>query len=173
MEKYVALLRGINVGGNKKVPMKDLKSLLEKIGFQDVKTVLNSGNVVFSGDNINLKDFASTLETHFGFIIPTILLSFKEYEKIEGAYTFKNVEITPDTRLYVSFLPKKRTSSITIPYISPDDSFRIEKVTDFAVYSVLDVSKKGTVDAMKILEKEFGKDITTRNYNTVQKIAQL
>ena len=47
-ERCVALLRGVNLGGNKKVPMADLKTLVEDLGFTDVRTLLNSGNVVFT-----------------------------------------------------------------------------------------------------------------------------
>lgn len=47
LERYAAFLRGINIGGNKKVPMADLKKMLEKIGFSNVQTILVSGNVVF------------------------------------------------------------------------------------------------------------------------------
>ena len=46
-KKYVLLLRGINVGGNKKVPMAELKKALAALGFENIKTLLNSGNVVF------------------------------------------------------------------------------------------------------------------------------
>jgi uncharacterized protein (DUF1697 family) len=49
--KYIALLRGINVGGKNKVSMKELKKLLEENDFQEVGTYINSGNIIFSGDN--------------------------------------------------------------------------------------------------------------------------
>ncbi len=52
MPRYVALLRGVNVGGNKKVPMADLRELLVGLGYTDVRTHLNSGNAVFSSASI-------------------------------------------------------------------------------------------------------------------------
>jgi len=51
VKKCIALLRGINVGGKNKVSMKELKELLKENGFQEVDTYINSGNIIFSGDN--------------------------------------------------------------------------------------------------------------------------
>ena len=60
--RYVALLRGINVGRAKRVAMGDLRALVEALGFTDVRTLLNSGNVVFSGAAANPADLAARLE---------------------------------------------------------------------------------------------------------------
>lgn len=173
MKTFVALLRGINVGGHKKVPMVDLKAAMEKWGFTNVKTLLASGNVVFQGSQSDTKNIAPNLEKHFGFEISTIILPFEAIQKIVDSDPFKGIEVTKNIRLYVTFLKEKPTSKLPIPYTSDDQSFTILKKTDEALFSVLDVDKKGTVDAMKILEQEFGKNITTRNYNTIVKIANL
>lgn len=63
MNRYVVFLRGINISGKNKVSMVDLKSNLEKIGFLDVKTLLNSGNVLFSTDEGNINDITVKIET--------------------------------------------------------------------------------------------------------------
>lgn len=74
--KYVALLRGINVGGNRKVPMSELKSVFEKLGFTGVDTYINSGNVVFSSDSaLNAFSISKTLYEHFGFEADILILS--------------------------------------------------------------------------------------------------
>ena len=62
MARYVALLRGINVGGNKKVPMADLKAMTESVGFTEVKTLLQSGNMVFSGKSVATSKLEAQLE---------------------------------------------------------------------------------------------------------------
>jgi uncharacterized protein (DUF1697 family) len=173
MEKYVALLRGINIGGHKKVPMKELKKALEQQSFLNVKTLLNSGNVVFEGEKDAVLSIQGLLEKTFGFSIDTIVLPFEEVVKLVGSEPFKEVKVTPQIRMYVTFLPKKSESKLAIPYLSEDGSFRIIKLTDVAVFSVLDLDKSKSTDAMKILEKEYGKHITSRNYNTVLKIATL
>jgi uncharacterized protein (DUF1697 family) len=176
MAKYVAFLRGINVGGNKKVPMAKLKSVLQEFGFQNVRTLLASGNVIFEFKKESLpsltKKISATLDEAFGFIIPVILRNADEIEKIVESVPFKNIIVAKDTRLYVTFLSEDPKSNLKIPYYSTDKSFQILNIKDKTIFSVLDVSKTGTVDAMAILEKEFGKNITTRNWNTIVKILQ-
>ena len=60
MKRYVALLRGINIGGKNKVSMAELKKGFEKLAFEEVKTYLNSGNVIFSSDEDDTKKFTNT-----------------------------------------------------------------------------------------------------------------
>ena len=176
--KYIALLRGINVGGNKKVPMAILRETLEALGYQNVKTLLNSGNVVFESDEKTIDVLAKTIEKKleevFNVHIPTILRTYDNIQKLIESDPFKNILVTPQTRLYITFLASKPSSNLPIPYKSPEKDFIILQVTDTEIISVLTLSeKRGTVDAMSILEKEFGKQITTRNWNTVVKISKL
>jgi uncharacterized protein (DUF1697 family) len=83
--KYIALLRGINVGGNNKVPMKDLKACFEQMGFCDVITYINSGNVVFSGLDQEITELISLCEKSlmetFGFPIRTAVISSEAYKR--------------------------------------------------------------------------------------------
>lgn len=63
MKRYIAFLRGINVGGKNKIPMACLKTVFEELGSADVKTCLNSGNVIFSRDENNEEDIGSVRKT--------------------------------------------------------------------------------------------------------------
>jgi hypothetical protein len=79
------------------------------------------------------------------------------------------VKVTPQTRLYVTFLADRPKSKKTPQ--SQDKDFRILHISDGEVFSVLTLSPdRRTVDLMKVLETEFGKKITTRNWNTVSRI---
>ena len=80
--------------------------------------------------------------------------------------------MTPDIRLYVTFfIQKTRARTISLPYSSPKNEFRILQAGSSEVLSVLDISKgKGTADLMNFLEAEFGSQVTTRNGNTVLKL---
>ena len=83
--KYIALLRGINVGGNRKVEMKRLKCLFETLGFLNVTTYLNSGNAIFEADaelNELQVDIPKKLKKEFGFEIQTLIKNEKEIKKI-------------------------------------------------------------------------------------------
>lgn len=173
---YVAFLRGINVGGNKKMPMADLKKMLERAGFANVKTLLASGNVLFESpvsDIKKLKDImGKDMEKTFGFCPDIIIRTKDQIQKLIASDPFKKIKVTPMTRLYVTFLSEKSKSTLKIPYVSPQKDFTILKLTNGEIISVMELIERGTVDAMEILEKEFGKKITTRNWNTVLKTAQ-
>lgn len=173
MAKFVALLRGINVGTHTKVSMQELKKVFEKQGFQNVKTLLATGNVVFEGEKELIDSIPDILEEGVGLTINTIILPFETIIKIVKSNPFKDIGVTPKIRLYVTFLKEKPKKKLKIPYYSEDGSLQIIKLTDTAVFSVLNLEKTGTTELMKILEKEFGKNITTRNYNTIMKIAEL
>lgn len=86
--KYVALLRGINVGGNSKVDMKQLKAVFEKAGMREVKTYINSGNVVFdapASDTAALRGkLEKAIEKAFGFAVRVLVKSLSEIKKIVG-----------------------------------------------------------------------------------------
>lgn len=174
-QTYVAFLRGINVGGHHKVPMEKLREEMEQIGFTRVRTLLNSGNIIFDGSiekeaAISAK-IAAHLENVFGFPVPVLARKAEAIQELAGSGPFKGVEVTRDTRLYVTFLKNAPTNPVKPPWISDDKSFRIISMKDRAVCSILDISKIKTPKAMGQLEQLFGKDITTRNWNTVQRIA--
>lgn len=170
---YVLFLRGINVGGHKKVSMAELKKILSDLGYNKIKTFLNSGNVVFEASGKLKKihsDINAKLAQSFDFEVNSILRNSKDVLAMATSQIFANTKLKKEIRLYVSFLAKKNNAKIKIPYVSPDKSFKILKVENLNIYSVLDLSKSKTTEAMAVLEREFGSDITTRNYNTIVKI---
>ncbi len=176
--RYVAFLRGINVGGHKKVAMADLRACVSALGFENVTTLLNSGNVVFESTATDqpaiTRKIEAAIEATFGFGVGVILRSVDDIQKMVDATPFKDVRVAADTRLYVTFLKEEPKSALKIPYESPDKTLRILRVADGAVFSVVTLTAtSGSVDSMSILEKEFGKSITTRNWNTVVKLAAL
>jgi uncharacterized protein (DUF1697 family) len=175
MTKFAAFLRGINVGGNKLIKMEDLKKCFASAGFKNVKTILASGNVLFESSNsdedVLAKKIADKLKSELGHDVGIQIRSIDEIQKLADRDPFKKIKVTPETRLYVTFLPEKPKSKLKIPYASPEKDFRILEVTNREICSVVDLNLgRGTVEAMSILDKEFGKNITTRNWNTVGKI---
>ncbi len=174
-QQYTALLRGINVGGHHKVPMAELRKTLEDMGFTQVKTLLNSGNVVFSGrpeqETVLEKKIAAQLESTFKFPIPVLIRNSEEILKLVASNPFRGIEVHKDIRLYVTFLNTPPQDKRDLPRVSPEGSFQIIKITDRSICSVLDLSISRTPEAMSALEKSYGKIITTRNWNTIEKIA--
>jgi uncharacterized protein (DUF1697 family) len=86
MKRYIALLRGINISGKNKVPMAELKKGFETLAFVEVKTYLNSGNVIFSSDEDNIRKLTDKIEemikNQFGLDIPVFVLSREALEDI-------------------------------------------------------------------------------------------
>lgn len=86
MSRYVVLLRGVNVGGGKRVPKAEFQQVLEDMGFRDVLIYINSGNAVFtSDDEPKASQVQAALEAHFGFTIPTLILSGEKVKAIAVA----------------------------------------------------------------------------------------
>lgn len=109
MKRFIALLRGINVSGQKKIKMSDLKSLFEEVGFQNVETYIQSGNVIFSSKELSVKilesKISSGIKNKFGFDVQVIVLNPEEIEYVIRANPF--IKKKKDTeRLYVTFLGK-------------------------------------------------------------------
>ena len=86
MNLYIAFLRGVNLGGKNKIPMAELKTDFENLGFGAVKTYLNSGNVLFSSDQNGREELASQIESmikvKFGFDIPVFVILRQDLEDI-------------------------------------------------------------------------------------------
>lgn len=174
MHKQVAFLHGINVGGHHKVPMAELKTILTQLGCENVTTILNSGNIVFETKK---KDIAvleriieSALTENFGFSIPVILIPHKQINELVNEDPFASIDVHKNIRLYISFLKEPLKIKLIVPYISKDNSFKIIGTKNNIIISVLDITTSNTPKGMEDLEKLFGKNITTRNWNTIQKI---
>lgn len=171
---YALFLRGINVGGHHKLPMSELKDELAQLGCSSVITILNSGNVIFEHQDRSKEhleqSIANALKARFGFDVPSIVLPMYELINIYASEPFDSVEMTSDIRRYVTFSSAELTHTISAPWTSPDSSFRILTLAPHMIISVLDLAKNKTPAAMKMLEDIYGKEITTRNWNTIERI---
>lgn len=173
MIKFIAFLRGINVGGVN-IKMAKLKAAFEKIGFGNVRTLLASGNVLFDAPTASESELVEKIEqklaSAFGRYIHVLVRRVDELKRLAETKPYAGIEATKQTRLYVTFLPDGTESSLEIPYESPDKNFKILYASEREVCSVLTLSADSqTVDLMSILEKEYGKKVTTRNWNTVER----
>jgi len=177
LNSYAAFLRGINVGGSKKIRMAALKQAFEALGFRNVQTLLASGNVLFEARQRDARKLTKIIERKlkqaFGMEIWVVLRTRRALLRLLAADPFRNIKVTPLTRLFVTFLPEKPRTALKIPYQSPDKSFRILCILGADVCSVLTLGPQWArnLRQMDILEKEFGKKITTRTWNTVRKCA--
>jgi hypothetical protein len=108
MARYVGLLRGINVGGHKKVPMAQLREALAGIGWTGVRTHLQSGNVVFTvpgegkGDEEVRQQLERVIAERFGFDVPCLVRTGEEVEAVAAACPYPDDEIDPAKLLVLS-----------------------------------------------------------------------
>jgi uncharacterized protein (DUF1697 family) len=164
------------VGGHALITMADLKKSFEKMSLKNVRTVLASGNVVFESEQketaVIIKEIESGLKLKFNRDINVILRSLDDLKKLQSSEPFKGITVTPGIQLYVTFLSEKsRPRTMVIPYTSPQKEFSIVHATPREIFSIVYLSKgKGTPGLMNMLGKEFGSEITTRNWNTLLKI---
>jgi uncharacterized protein (DUF1697 family) len=164
MIKYVALLRGIgptnpNMHGSK------LKSVLEDLGFSNVQTVISSGNVLFESDSTDTAAMEKRIEqawpTKLGFNSATIVRSQKQLQTLSAHDPYKGLSHSRESYLLVTFF-KHLPSGL-------NDNF-YDELDVHALCSIIDTTTAKTPDFMSKLERQFGKDITSRTWNTVQRI---
>jgi uncharacterized protein (DUF1697 family) len=174
MTKYVALLRGINVGGKNSLPMQGLRDILATLGCADVQTYIQSGNAVFrcADDRILLGDtLAAAVAKQFGFTPTVLLLSVADYRSILEANPFPAAIDDPKS-LHVSFLaatPPEPDLQMLETLKSPTERFEL---LDKAFY----LHAPDGIGRSKLaarVEKCLGVQATGRNWRTASKLAEL
>ncbi len=171
--KYIALLRGINVGGNRKVPMAELRQLFEDMGYTDVSTYINSGNVIFSAEaEPNVADIERAMAEHFGFAVDTLIISQPKLTSIAEALPN---EWTNDTehKSDVAFL----FSGIDKPGILSTIGYNpvVESMIYLPGAIITNISRRNQPKSslLRLMGTPLYRRMTIRNVNTVRKLARL
>ncbi|PKA98842.1 uncharacterized protein (DUF1697 family) [Flavobacteriaceae bacterium MAR_2009_75] len=177
MQKYIALLRGINVSGQKKVPMAELRQFLEKIGFDDVVTYIQSGNVVFTFDNSKkeiLEDMVqSVILESFGYEVPVLIKTREDIERILTVNPFAYNNIGEGRHLYYVLLKNELEEELKIKFESEIYTNEDFHITADCVYLNC---KSGYGKAKlnnNLVERKLKVGATTRNHKTMQKLLEL
>ena len=169
MTRYAAFLRGV-MPTNAKMP--ELRRALEKAGYENVKTVLGSGNIVFdapkAANDAVAKKVEAAIENTVGKAFLTIVRSVDELNALIDSDPFKGVRLKPDSKRIVTFL---RTAPKALKLPIEQDEARILKLEDATLFTVYAPTPKGPV-FMKLIEGAVGKEQTTRTWDTVQKVAK-
>ena len=175
MPTYVALLRGVNVGKAKRVPMAELRALLEGLGYSDVATLLNSGNAAFHAPGRSAAKIAAAIRaaiaTTFGFDVPIIVTSAQELAAIVADNPI-HVDESLHSRLLVAFVQEAETLqglATIAPLVVPAERFVLGKHAAY-LYCAEGILESKAGEAM--LGKA-GRVATTRNWATVLKLAAL
>jgi len=173
--EYVAFLRGINMIGHKTIKMERLKEIFERLGLEDVSTVQASGNVLFrapSGGNALAERIAERLQAELGYSVDVVLRAKAAIKALVGSEPFKDFKAAPRTKFLVSFCSKRLPGVGKARPESPEKHFKIIRITAGEAFSVLTLSpNRRGASALTLLDRKFGPRITTRNWNTIKRIA--
>lgn len=159
----VVLLRGINLGAKNKVDMKSLKSLFEEMGYENVQTYIQTGNVLVEQTIIDVPSIEVALHKTYGFEIPVTVRSKAELAEIQHLPIFSKEQV------YVMFLAQEITDEQQKMLASLiDDEFVVWKKRNV----VISLSKNyhQTKYSNAFFERKLGMSSTARNQNTVNKI---
>jgi len=177
MIKYVAFLRGINVGGHRLIKMTELAEIFSSLKLSNVKTYIVSGNVLFDSDEKDPAKLTSKIEKGLlkalGYQVDVILRSLVELEALLKQDPFQKLKAGADVKKYVTFLAEKHQSKLKLPFTSPKQDWEIIHLNPREVFVVAYPVKGRYGESMALIEKEFGKASTTRNWNTVSKVVAL
>ena len=177
MTIYIALLRGINVSGQKIIKMEDLKKAFESLRYKHVTTYVQSGNVVFGSSASNTavlrKQIEKKLLKAFEFEVPTIVKTLKEIEETIMRNPFKKVKEEEGEKLHVTFLagsPAKAAAENLAAVRNDSDEIRLSGTE---VYILCRNGYGKTLFSNSFIEKRLGVSATTRNWATVGKLLSL
>jgi len=177
MQTYIALLRGINVSGQKMMKMPELIALFQNLGFTNVKTYVQSGNVVFqaeSQDTVSLEEqIATAITEKFKFSVPVLVKNLLEWQSILENNSFVNERNEDNTKLHVTLVAGEpdmdRIAKINPTQYLPDE-FRIIGNT---IYLLCPNGYGRTKLHNIFFESKLKLNATTRNWKTMQELQQL
>jgi uncharacterized protein (DUF1697 family) len=175
MKTFVSVLRGINVSGHKKIPMAELKALYEELNFKHITTYIQSGNVIFEGnDSKNLPaQIEKKLLEKYGFKVPVIIRTANELVSLIESNPFLKDKSTDTSKLHVTFLEKPPQQAdadkINKAEYEPD-RFIISKQE---VYLYCPGGYGNTKLTNTFFESKLKVTATTRNWRTVNELLKI
>jgi uncharacterized protein (DUF1697 family) len=171
MSTYITMVRGINVGGAKKVLMKDLAALYESCGFTNVRTYVQSGNVILDSSEKNPDAIAKTvekkIERKYKFHVDVVVRTGKDLEKVIAGNPFSKKHGTDIIRLYVTFLPDAPDQQAVQGLATVKSGADQYAVIGREVFLFCPDGYGRTKLTNNLLESKLKRVATTRNWNTV------
>lgn len=174
MNTYIALFRGINVGGHNILPMLELVAMLEDLGLSQIKTYIQSGNVVFQSkeNSVELSQkIGAEIEHRHGFVVQVMILDVNEFKRAIASNPFVDTEAEPNALhfFFLASLPEHPDLKALESVKKDSEQFRlIDKV--FYLYAPEGVGRSKL--AMKV-ERALGVTVTARNWRTISKTMEM
>ena len=174
---YIALLRGINVGGHKKVAMGDLRDFMAKLGFHDVRSLLQTGNLVFRSEARTNADLERVLETEakkrLDLDTDFFVRSSKDWDAVVTQNPFPDEAESDPSHLVVMLLKDAPAAAAVSALQAAIQGPEIVKADGKQLYVVYPAGIGRSRFTLKLIEGKLGTRATGRNWNTVLKIAAL
>lgn len=174
MKTYIALLKGINVGGHKKVPMAELRELLSKYKFKNVQTYIQSGNVILQSSEENTLKIGSIIKNaildYFGFEVSVLVMIRPDLERIFNKSPFSEDKKKASYFMMLHDLPNADLVKEVSEKVYENEEYKI--IEDCIYY----YHEKGLGKAkfnINYFERRFNTFATARNYNTMVKLLSL
>ena len=170
MTKYISILRGINVGGHRKILMKDLKELYSSLGLKNVSSYIQSGNLVFESSKSHTELEATihkAIEKKYGFDVPIIVRNKEEIEEAIQNNPYIEEDLSNITQVAMTFM-KSTPSSENIEALKGAIETKDEyQIIGKNIYILLQRKYHETKLSNNFFEKKLGVECTTRNWKTV------
>ncbi len=174
--RYVAFLRGINVGGHNKIKMETLRAMFSAHGFENVKTYINSGNVIFEAAKTDDKKLAATIESaiekEFALKIKVMTRTIAEIDDITKNNPFAG-QFENDKDLHVFFLDETLTQEKRELLLSNNNENEMFATQNREIFCLLRVSVVDSLIGKDYIGKKLKVSATARNWRTVKKILDL
>jgi len=168
MKTYIVLFRGINVGGKYLLPMKELVALLEINGFQNIKTYIQSGNVVLQGKRISSTELGTLIAGKFGFKPEVLVLEKSEFDLSIKHNPFHLAEGKSVYFYFCSKDPKLNSEKLE-KYLAESEEYKIKNKV-FYLYAPKGIGRSRLVAN---IESCLGVPVTGRNINTINKLREM
>ena len=172
-ERYLIMPRGINVGTGNRVPMATLRSKLTGLGYTDVVSILNSGNVIVSAESDCTEDITVAvqrlLRDEFNVSVPCIVRTANQIREVIARNPLRDLVSEP-SRYLVNFLSDEPDSEAVGVLLSEDHSPEAIAIEGAEAYVWTPDGVKAMTLSYAYLERRLGVVATARNWNTVQRI---
>jgi uncharacterized protein (DUF1697 family) len=177
MQTYIAILRGINVSGQKMIKMDSLKAQMEELGFKNVETYIQSGNIIFEYQKVDKSDLVKQIEhkifEKYGFKVPVIIRTPQEFEHILSHNSFiisRNEDIN---KLHVTFLSELPAQELLNNFPKPENIADELVISGDHVYVFCPNGYGNTKLNNNFFENKLKVIATTRNWKTVIKLGEM
>ncbi|MGB5369565.1 MAG: DUF1697 domain-containing protein [Flavobacteriaceae bacterium] len=177
MTIYIALLRGINVSGQKKIKMEALRSMMCKLGFEAVTTYIQSGNIVFKANSPDSEFLQQSIERHieitFGHEVPVLVLSIKELTRILDLNPYREPDTVDLAKLYYVLLFHKPAQERIVAFNSEKFDNERFAIANNCVYLSCEKGYGNAKLNNNLVERKLKVTATTRNHKTMIKLIEM